>query len=589
MEQSFQTFQKKLDETNKATQFHLEMLIKEIQQVWQWSQNLSVSKEKEFQLLQKNLQEKCQQLFSKVQELRLWSKEESSNLLKEYQRLTTQFEEITSRCRYFKTLYETGLAANAELDLKKLLEFAMEAAIEMTAAKRGFLALVDEKEELKFIVARNMDKEKIDHPEYEVNRDIVQEVLRSGQPIELDDTIANNHFKNKNSISKLRLRSVLSVPLKFDGEILGVIYLDNEELRKCFSKDSLALLLEFAKQISAGVKNAVEYKTIRDAHTKLMERLRASYEFSHIIGKSTGLRTVLETIAQVADTHANVLIQGESGTGKELVAQAIHFNSSRREQPFIVVNAGAIPENLLESELFGYEKGAFTGAMNSKPGKFELADGGTIFLDEIADMSPQLQGKILRTIQNREIERLGGTRVIPVDVRILAATNKDLLRLIKQGKFRKELYYRLNIVNIALPALRERKEDIPLLANHFLKKYADREHKNIQAISFQALEILETYNWPGNVRELENVIERAVILCHEKEIGVVHLPREIVGLEPLEMKEHHHDFTEAVNEFKKLLVLRTLQETGNNKAEAARRLSLNRTYFFRLLEQLEIR
>jgi transcriptional regulator with PAS, ATPase and Fis domain len=325
----------------------------------------------------------------------------------------------------------------------------------------------------------------------------------------------------------------------------------------------------------------------RDRHGAL-EKLRSEYEFSLLVGSSRSLTEVLEVIAQVADTQATVLIQGESGTGKELVAKTIHLNSSRREKSFVVVNAGAIPENLLESELFGYEKGAFTGATVTKPGKFELANGGTIFLDEIGDMSPFLQAKILRTIQTRENEHLGGTRVMPLDVRILAATNKSLLPLITQGKFREELYYRLNIVNIHIPALRERTQDIPVLAEFFLTKYAEREHKKIKTICLPALEVLETYGWPGNVRELENVIEHAVILCHETRICVPHLPKEIVGPIMPDIKEVEN-FYEAVHEFKRLLIVRTLQDTNNNKAEAARRLGLNRTYLFKLLEQLGIR
>lgn len=317
-----------------------------------------------------------------------------------------------------------------------------------------------------------------------------------------------------------------------------------------------------------------------------MQALRNTFDFNEIIGKSPALRKTLEIVSQVADTHSNILIQGESGTGKELVARALHLNSSRRNKPFIIVNSGAIPESLLESELFGYKPGAFTGAKHSKPGKFELADGGTLFLDEIGDMSPFLQCKILRAVQNYQIERLGGTHAISVDVRILAATNRDLRELIKKGMFRQDLYYRLNIMRINLPPLRERIEDIPLLAYYFLKRYNKREQKEIHNISLEALEILQTYHWPGNIRELENVIERSVILCHDKTIAVQHLPREIIGAGTVPLVDYQN-FHAAVKEFKKLLIIRTLQQT-KNKAEAARRLRLNRTYFFKLLHQLGI-
>lgn len=585
LQKSHQPFHKKLHELNQGLLSRLDILVEEIKHLQQGSQEFAEAQEEDRGVPQ--LQARWQQLLSQGLEVQNWARKETGRLLREHEGLVSQFEEINSRGCYFKTLYETGLVLAAEPELEKLLEFVMESAIEMTGARRGFVALVDEKGNLTFIVARNIDKEKISDPASEVSRDIINAVLCSCEPIKLDDAASDNAFKNKNSVRQLHLRSVVSVPLKSNGEILGVIYLDNPERQECFGQDSLYLLVEFANQISEKVKRTLEYKSIKDAHTQLMDRLRESHKFSGIVGKSPELRTVLETIAQIADTQAYVLIQGESGTGKELIAKAIHFNSSRRDHPFIVVNAGAIPETLLESELFGYEKGAFTGATGAKPGKFELATGGTLFLDEIGDMSPSLQGKILRAIQNQEIERLGGTKVIPVNVRIVAATNKDLHALMKQGKFRQELYYRLNIVNICLPPLRERKEDIALLANYFLKHYAARERQDVQRISLQALQVLETYNWPGNVRELENVIERAVILCRGKEIGLAHLPREIVGV-ALPTTKRHHDFTEAVTEFKKLLVLRTLQETGNNKAEAARRLHLNRTYFFSLLKKLGI-
>ncbi len=313
--------------------------------------------------------------------------------------------------------------------------------------------------------------------------------------------------------------------------------------------------------------------------------LRDEYCFKEIIGNSQAITRILKIISEVADTKSNVLIQGESGTGKELVARAIHVNSSRRKKPFVTVNSGAIPETLLESELFGYQAGAFTGAKGSKSGKFELADGGTLFLDEIGDMSPFLQCKILRAVQYRTIERLGGVQTIPVDVRILAATHKNLYASMKEGTFRQDLFYRLNIINIALPPLRERLEDIPVLANHFLTRYNKREGKTIGKFSLRALEILQTYAWPGNVRELENVVERAVILCHDTVVDVHHLPRELLGNQKTPVRGYKN-YHRAVAEFKKLLITRTLQETDNCKAEAARLLGLNRTYFFKLLDQL---
>jgi len=307
-----------------------------------------------------------------------------------------------------------------------------------------------------------------------------------------------------------------------------------------------------------------------------------------IIGRSPAIEEVKRLIRAVADSHAPILITGESGTGKELVAHAIHCGSSRSNKPFVVLNAGAIPNGLLESELFGYERGAFTGATRTKLGKLELSKGGTIFLDEIGDMPLSLQAKILRAIENHEIERLGGTKLISLDFRLVAATNKDLHQLVEKKKFREDLYYRLNVINISLPALRDRRQDIPLLAYYFLKKYAKEEHKNIISISLQAFEVLETYNWPGNIREIENVIERAVILCDGQTIEVDHLPKEITSLEDSKFCTSK-SYNDIVKDFKKLLILRTLQDTNYNKTEAAKRLGLNRTYLFKLLKSFDIK
>ncbi|PIS45531.1 MAG: sigma-54-dependent Fis family transcriptional regulator, partial [Ignavibacteria bacterium CG08_land_8_20_14_0_20_37_9] len=305
-----------------------------------------------------------------------------------------------------------------------------------------------------------------------------------------------------------------------------------------------------------------------------------------IIGNSVKLFNVLRVASRVADTDASVLILGENGTGKDLIATAMHENSSRKNKPFIAVNCGAIPSDLLESELFGYESGAFTGAVKSKPGKLEMAQGGTFFLDEIAEMSINLQAKLLRVIQTKEIERLGGVSSRKMDIRFIAATNRDINELIEKNIFREDLYYRLKVIEIKLPALRERKEDIQLLIDHFLAKYSKAENKFIAQP--EVYEILESYDWPGNIRELENVIHRSIILAKSNVITVTDLPPEIIENQKEVIKiQGQKTLLEAETEFRKMFILKTLRKT-ESKAEAAQILGINRTHLYKLLNQLGI-
>ncbi len=311
-----------------------------------------------------------------------------------------------------------------------------------------------------------------------------------------------------------------------------------------------------------------------------------------IIGKSPAIQKVFQLIKKVAPTESTVLILGESGTGKELVARAIHNQSRRREGPFIPVNCGAIPEELLESELFGYEKGAFTGASRSKPGRFELAQGGTIFLDEIAEMSPKLQVKLLRVLQEKTVERLGSERPITVDIRIIAATNRDLEKEVAEGRFREDLYFRLNVIPIKLPPLRERKEDIPLLAEHFLARFCEREEVPRKRLSEKALKRLMEYHWPGNVRELENLMERLVILTEREVIEEEDLPEHIrvprISTNPgvkVSFKEGV-SLPQALREFERSLILQALEASGGVKSRAARLLGIKRTTLIEKMKRL---
>lgn len=338
------------------------------------------------------------------------------------------------------------------------------------------------------------------------------------------------------------------------------------------------------------LRRYAENKIVRE-NTILRSCLKDKYKFENIIGNSFPMQKVFELIEKVADTNATALVTGESGVGKELVARAIHFNSSRRDSPLVVVNCGAIPETLLESELFGYEKGAFTGAANTRFGRFEIAHGGSIFLDEIGDMSVNLQVKLLRVLQERSFERIGGSKTIMVDLRVIAATNRILEELVKQGKFREDLYYRLNVVPIHIPPLRERRQDIPLLLNYFLERSNRLNNAHIEGFTEESIKALLDYRYPGNVRELQNIVERMVVLKRNGYIDLEDLPEKLYNTEsegekiPLNMEK---GYDTLVSEFEKTLIMKALQETQGVKSKAAQVLNINRTTLIEKMKRLGI-
>ncbi|UCD87494.1 MAG: sigma-54-dependent Fis family transcriptional regulator [Desulfobacterales bacterium] len=342
------------------------------------------------------------------------------------------------------------------------------------------------------------------------------------------------------------------------------------------------------------VAKALKYKLLERENILLRQQLRKKYRFENFVGDSRPIQEVFELIEKVADTDSTVLVTGESGTGKELIAKAIHYNSYRRDNPMVVINCGAIPEELLESELFGHEKGAFTGAHKSRIGRFELANGGTIFLDEIGDMSPNLQVKLLRVLQEQKFERVGSTRTIAVDIRIIAATNQDLLSAVKKGKFREDLYYRLNVIPIKVPPLRQRKSDIPLLLDFFVKKFGQEKQKHVRGFTPKAMDIMLKCEWPGNVRELENFVERVIILANSDEIGLDDIPEYMKGeaatVESFGVTIPKGDipFDHAVEEYEKKLILQALNETNWVKTKAAKLLKMNRTTLIEKMKKKKI-
>jgi transcriptional regulator with GAF, ATPase, and Fis domain len=344
------------------------------------------------------------------------------------------------------------------------------------------------------------------------------------------------------------------------------------------------------QELKVVVSRALEHRRLKWENLRLKKQLNKRYGFANMVGNSRAITQVFELIKKVADTDSTVLILGESGTGKELIAHAIHYNSHRRQSPLIPVNCAAIPEELLESELFGHERGAFTHAVRTRLGRFEQAAGGTIFLDEIGNMSPSLQVKILRVLQDRSFERIGGIKTIRVDIRVIAATNQDLEELVRQGRFREDLYYRLNVIPIKVPPLRERVSDIPLLVQHFLLEFSRKQKKPFKRLSPATLGLLSHYPWPGNVRELENLIERLVTLSEAEVVDVADLPEKFkrlpapAALGPQVLPEHGLHLTAAVQQFEKDLILAALARTNWVKSRAAALLNLNRTT---LLEKMK--
>jgi len=341
------------------------------------------------------------------------------------------------------------------------------------------------------------------------------------------------------------------------------------------------------------IRRMVRLRDLEQENILLKEQVEGRYNFSGIVGKSEKMEEIFEKIRMIAQTDSTVLILGESGTGKELVANAIHYNSARKSEPFIKVSCAALPETLLEAELFGYEKGAFTGAVKQKKGRFELADRGTIFLDEIGELSPVIQVKLLRVLQEKEFDRLGGAGTISVDLRIICATQRDLRKEVARGAFREDLFYRLNVVPLVLPPLRERKGDIMLLADHFLKYYAAQYRKNITGFSAGAMELLMRHPFPGNVRELEHAVERAVVMGRHDEVVPADLPEEIGGgvderLEAIQNVQGHERLTKAMREFERQYIMRVLEEANGNKTLAAKLLGVSRKTLWEKCKMLEI-
>ena len=418
-----------------------------------------------------------------------------------------------------------------------------------------------------------------------VSRTIARQVMEQGLAILGADVPGSNDLADVQSLVNCQVRSLLCVPLTMFQKVTGCIYLDTCNAANRFDEDHLQLVAAIAGTSAVALENARRMQWLEHENLRLSTEINLDH---NLIGDSSRMKEVYQFLARVAPTDSNVLLQGESGTGKELAARAIHRNSPRSSKPFVAINCAAIPEGLLESELFGHERGAFTGAVAQKKGRLEVANGRVVFLDEIGELAPALQVKLLRVLQEREFERVGGTRPISVDIRLIAATNKDLGEAVKTGTFRKDLFYRLNVLSLVMPPLRGRREDTAVLAEYFVAKYIKKFNMRTKKLSPEAMVCLANYEWPGNVRELENAIERALVLSVSDVIQPEDLPESILekGLTPsMEGAKYHNE----VKELKKQLILNALQETKGNYTEAAQVLGVHVNYLHRLIRNLDLK
>ncbi|NOY85316.1 MAG: GAF domain-containing protein [Nitrospirae bacterium] len=481
------------------------------------------------------------------------------------------------------------------VDPKAVLKLILESAKQLFSAEACSIALIDKTHhQLNF--AFSSGGADVGEFKMALGQGIIGSVASTGKGIVCNDVSTDpRFFKEVDQETGFNTQSLLCVPLKHSGETIGAIEVLNTNHPAGFTEDDLKFLNTFGGPAGAAIERALIFSSTENAKNALEEVVQNHFRF--IIGQSKTMTQVMDIARRVAPMKTTVLLLGESGTGKEVMARAIHQWSPRSANPFIAVNCVALTSELMESELFGHEKGAFTGAFAQKKGKFELGQGGTIFLDEIGDLSASLQTRLLRVLQEREFQRVGGSKNIQTDVRILAATNRDLKLALEKGDFRKDLYYRLNVVSMTLPPLRERQEDIAGLAAYFVKKHCLEVKRAIMTIHPKALAFLENYTWPGNVRELQNAIERAVVLAPEPIITENDLPLEICehcqtppnNVSETEKEEVPQYMAEAVDHFKRTYIRKTLEKTGGNQSETAKTLGMRSSNLSRIMKQLGLR
>lgn len=484
--------------------------------------------------------------------------------------------------RDLSALMKVSTSINAIRGLDELQKRLLELLFEVVPAQRGVILLSPDTS-IEHASVFGLDRNRGKDTAVNISGTIAQQVLRDGISL-LANEGRDEGALNTASLIEASTRSVMCVPLVMAGRRIGVLYLDTHLPDNQFNQDHVQLVTAIAGIAAVAIENARQFEWLESEN----QRLLADVNIEHnMIGESAAMQRVYHFISKVAPTDSTVLIAGESGTGKELAARAIHRNSRRAQKPFVAVNCAALNEGVLESELFGHEKGAFTGAVSQRKGRLEIADGGTVFLDEVGELTPTLQVKLLRVLQEREFERVGGTQTIKVDIRLLTATNKNLEQAIESGEFRQDLFYRLNVVAIEMPSLRERRDDIPLLARYFADKYSAKCNRRLEGISAEARACLVDYDWPGNVRELENAIERAVVLGNTPLILAEDLPEALLEREIV--SDSTTSYHEAVVRTKKEIILNAVQMANGNYTEAAKLLSVHPNYLHRLIRNLNLR
>jgi transcriptional regulator with GAF, ATPase, and Fis domain len=497
-------------------------------------------------------------------------------------RLLRELPPTSQVARNLSALLKISRVVHAIRDLDELQAQLLDLIFEVVPAGRGAILLADgagQEFNSRYGRTRHGGQQPV-----RVSRTIAKQVMEENVAI-LGIDVPGGKFRDVESLTAGEVRSLACVPLTVFQKMIGCIYLDSTDPDSRFQEDHLQLLTAIAGVSSVALDNARQVQWLEEQNRRLIDE---AGEEKILLGASAPMEEIAQFLGKVAHTDSTVLVLGESGTGKELAARELHRKSPRHNKPFVAINCAAIPENLLEDDLFGHERGAFTGAVAQKKGRLEVADGGVVFLDEIGELAPTLQVKLLRVLQEREFERVGGTRPIKVDIRLIAATNRDLDEAARKGEFRRDLFYRLAVVQVTMPPLRERREDIPMLARHFIQKYAKRFNVKGRHASREAMEALKHYDWPGNVRELENAIERALVIGSGEVILLEDLPDALLEQEPVgevdEGKYHAH-----VKALKKQLILDAVEQTRGNYVEAARILGVNSNYLHRLIRNLRLK
>jgi Nif-specific regulatory protein len=499
-------------------------------------------------------------------------------------RLLRELPATAHVARNLSALLKISGVVHAIRDLEELQAQLLDLIFEVVPAGRGAILLAEGAgQDFNCLYARTRQ---VGQPQLvRVSRTIARQVMKENVAILGVDIAASGALRGVESLAASEVRSLLCVPLSVFQRMIGCIYLDSTNATNRFQEEHLQLMAAVAGISAVALDTARRLQWLEQENQRLTMEIRQEQS---LVGEGARMKQIFQFLARVAPTDSTVLIEGESGTGKELAARALHRNSHRSSKPFIAINCAAIPETLLESDLFGHERGSFTGATTQKKGRLEVAEGGVVFLDEIGELPPALQVKLLRVLQERELDRVGGTYPIKIDVRVIAATNRDLEEAVRKSEFRQDLYYRLAVMRLTMPPLRERREDIPMLARHFVQKNAKRCKVKARPVSREAMAALVHYDWPGNVRELENAIERALVMGSSDMVLLEDLPESLLEQVPPE-EMHEGQYHASVKELKKQLILGAVEQTGGNYAEAAGILGVNPTYLHRLIRNMGLR